>query len=133
MRKLTLMMLSLCMAASMTLTAQKQKNQLSSGNEFGIDLERSYSGKEVEAILALVADETDRAISESWDEGFKAGALTFAPETAYFSDINENLAAENERLSRQCSRSVPLWHVPLFCCAGIMLGYGIKVAGEKLR
>ena len=133
MRKLTLPMLLLCLAVTVNPSAQPQRKKLSSENVFGIDLERTYSGNEVDEMLSVIAEETDRAIEESYAEGFKAAALRYAPETAYFSDINENLAAENERLSRQCSRSVPLWHVPLFCCAGIMLGYGIRVAGEKLR
>ena len=100
---------------------------------FGIDLERTYSGNEVDEILSVMAEETDRAIEESYAEGFKAAALRYAPETAYFSDINENLAAENERLSRQCSRSVPLWHVPLWTCAGLLLGYGLRLGTEYIN
>lgn len=96
-------------------------------------MERTYSGNEVSEMLSVMAEETDRAIEESYAEGFKAAALKYAPETAYFSDINGSLAAENERLSRQYVRSVPLWHVPLFFSAGIMLGYGIRLAGEKLK
>lgn len=96
-------------------------------------MERTYSGNEVNEMLSIMAEETDRAIEESYAEGFKAAVLRYAPETEYFREINGSLAAENERLSGRYARSVPLWHVPLWTCAGIMLGYGIRLAGEKLK
>lgn len=133
MRIRMLPMLLLCLAVTVNPSAQPQRKKLSSENEFGIDLERTYSGNEVDEMLSVMAEETDRAIEESYAEGFKAAALRYAPETAYFSDINENLAAENESLSRQYSRSVPAWHVPLWTCAGLLLGYGLRLGTEYIN
>ena len=133
MRKQTLIALLMTLVTVSPLKAQSAESRKNSAAVFGIDLNRSYSGDEVAAMLEVVAEEADRAIAESYDEGYKAAALRFKPEAVYLSGINESLRADSKALGEAMGRTVPAWHVPLWTCAGVLFGYGLRLGSEHIH
>lgn len=133
MKKQTLTVLLMTLVTVSLLRAQSAESKMNSANEFGLDLNRSYTGKEVEAILEVVAEEADRAIAESYDEGYKAAALRFKPEAVYLQGINESLKSDSKALEGKLRKTVPAWHVPLWTCAGLLLGYGLRLGTEYIH
>lgn len=78
-KKLLLLMLLL----SILIPIQAQtlpENKANLENELGIDLNRTYKGTEVLEIVQIILEESDAAIEESYNEGFKAATLKFVPE-----------------------------------------------------
>ncbi len=127
------MILSLVLVTVTPLRAQSAESRKNFENGFGIDLNRSYSGEEVAAILEVIAEEADRAIAESYDEGYKAASLRLKPEIACLEAVNTELKKDSEELSRKNTLSVPVWHVPLWACAGFVLGYGMRLGTEIIH
>ena len=51
-----------------------------SASELGIDLTGTYTGTEVEAMIEIVLEESDRAIKEAYADGYKAAMLETKPD-----------------------------------------------------
>lgn len=66
--------------------------------EFGIDLNKNYSGEDVADIIAICLEEKDIAIEEAYAEGYKQGVLEYAPDVEYFKKQTELLNRNNEIL-----------------------------------
>lgn len=127
------MILSLALVMVIPHRAQSAESKKNFANEFGIDLNRSYTGKEMAEILEVMAEEADRAIDESYDEGYKAATLRLKPEIAVLENLNAELKKDSEELSRKNILSVPVWHVPLWACASFILGYGMRLSTEIIN
>ena len=113
------LMCLLLLAATQTNWAQSRtESRTTSGSEYGIDLNRSYTGSEVEALLQVVAEEAELAIGRAFNEGYKQGLLSSAPDAEYWKAKAQTSEAEIKRLKKE------RW---LFAFGG--LGAGFIVGG----
>ena len=62
--------------------------------KFGIDLTKNYTGKEVLALIDIVMQEAEAAITESYNAGYKQGVLAFKPEAEYWKAKAEGFETE---------------------------------------
>ena len=79
------LMLLLLTALTLTLSAQTSgENRKSLDNDLGIDLTRTYSGTEVQAIIDIILEEADKSIDEAYKEGYKQATIELQPEIDYW-------------------------------------------------
>ncbi len=89
----------------------------STGSDYGIEPEASYPGSLVIDILTAAEEEASIAIGEAYAEGYKAGLLEAAPETAYWK------AAAEQKCEPEEKKTVPWWVTVLsFFIGGISGG-----------
>ena len=78
-------MLLLLTALTLTLSAQTSgENRKSLDNDLGLDLTRTYSGTEVQAIIDIILEEADKSIDEAYKEGYKQATIELQPEIDYW-------------------------------------------------
>lgn len=82
---------------------------------------RSFSAQEVTALVENLMDEADASIEAAYAEGYKAGALEFAPAEAALQEANAQLLAEVERLETAHAKGV-------WTAGFIGVGAGVVVA-----
>lgn len=96
------LMCLLLLAATQTNWAQSRtESKPTSESGFGIDLNRNYTGSEVEALLQVVAEEAELAIGRAFNEGYKQGLLQSAPDAEYWRTRAEQSETEIKRLKRE--------------------------------
>lgn len=96
------LMCLLLLATTQTNWAQSRtESSLTSGSEYGIDLNRSYTGSEVEALLQIVTEESEQAIDRAFNEGYKQGLLASAPDAEYWKAKAMQSESEIKRLKRE--------------------------------
>jgi hypothetical protein len=89
--KKRLLMILLPIVLIMTLSAQTSKeNRNNSDNDLGIDLARTYQGKEVQAIIDIILEESDNSIDKAYKEGYKQATVELLPEVEYWKTMYEN-------------------------------------------
>jgi hypothetical protein len=89
----------------------------STGSVYGIEPEASYPGSLVIEILTAAEQEASIAIDEAYAEGYKAGLLEAAPETAYWK------AEAEQKQEPEKGKAVPWWATVLsFFIGGISCG-----------
>ena len=61
-------------------------SQLPSGSEskYGVDLTKSYTGKEVQALIDIVVEESEKSIEAAYNAGYKQGVLAYKPDVEYW-------------------------------------------------
>jgi hypothetical protein len=102
---------------------------MDSGNEYGIDPERSYPGTMVLEILSVLEVEAVLAIDEAYAAGYKAALLTAAPDTAYWKSLAEHWQQEAER--RLLPEETRAWAPVLTALtAGFSLGALLALLGR---
>ena len=79
---------------------QKTESKKTSGNEYGIDLNRNYKGSEVLELLQIVEQEANLAIDRAFNEGYKQGMLAYAPEVEYWQTRAFQLQEEISKLKK---------------------------------
>lgn len=98
----------------------------SSGNEYGIDLSRSYAGTEVLEIVAVMDQEAVFGIKDAYAEGFKAGKKEEAGQSAYWKTIADQY--------RKPSKAPP-WLLPvasvLAICGSFFGGVATGLAAAR--
>ena len=77
-------LLSLLLATQASYAQKRTESQPDSGNGYGIDLARSYTGSQVLAMIQAVEQEAELAIDEAFSEGYKQGLLAAAPDAEYW-------------------------------------------------
>lgn len=97
--KKCLLMILLTTALTLTLSAQTSvKSRKNSANELGIDLTRTYSGQEVQAIIDIILEEADVSIDKAYKEGYKQATVELKPEVEYwksrYNSSNENIFSD---------------------------------------
>lgn len=122
-KTLTLALLLATLTIRMSWSQDATNSSPTSASEYGIDLQRKYSGSEVLTLIQIVTEEAEASIEEAFNEGYKQGVLAWKPEADYWKAKAENAETEAKRAKRQ------RW---LFCCGGIaggfLLGTGIGIA-----
>lgn len=66
----------------------------------GSDLEKSYSGEDVNEIINIIFEECDQSIIDSYNEGYKQAVLEYKPQLV----ITENKYIESKKNNfRNCT------------------------------
>ena len=78
-KKLMLVLLLTILPIKMIFSNPSQENKKISATELGIDLNKKYTGKEVEDIINIILDEADKSIENSYYEGYKQATLELQP------------------------------------------------------
>lgn len=69
----------------LTLSAQTLKeNRKNLDNDLGIDLTKTYTGPEVQAIIDIILEEADTSIDNAYKEGYKQATVELEPEVEYW-------------------------------------------------
>lgn len=92
--------LLLVLATQTNWAQSRTESKQTSASEYGIDLNRNYTGSEVEALLNVVAEEADAAIDRAFDEGYKQGLLASVPEAEFWKAKCAELESEIARKNR---------------------------------
>ena len=88
--KKNLLMILLPIVLTLTLSAQtSNENKKNLENELGIDLERTYQGTEVQAIIDIIFEEADKSIDSAYKEGYKQATVELQPEVEYWKTMYE--------------------------------------------
>ena len=89
--KKNLLMILLPIVLTLTLSAQTLKeNKKNSENDLGIDLTKTYSGTEVQAIIDIILEEADNSIDKAYKEGYKQANVELLPEIEYWKTLYES-------------------------------------------
>lgn len=119
-KKLLLLSLLLLAATQTNWAQSRTESKPTSESGFGIDLNRSYTGSEVEALLKVVTEESEAAIDRAFDEGYKSGLLASAPEADYWRAKAAQYEVEIKRLKHE------RWPFSLGgFVAGLTTGFGL--------
>lgn len=100
-KALLLPILFLALATQTSFAQSKTESNRTFGNEYGIDLTKSYTGSEVMALIQLVEQEADSAIEHAFNEGYKQGLLASAPEAEYWKTLSIQLEVKLSKANRQ--------------------------------
>lgn len=96
---LTLLFLTL---TTQTSSAQKRtESSAASGNRYGIDLTRNYTGSQVLVMIQTAEQEAEQSIDEAFNEGYKQGLLAAAPDAEYWRVKSLQYEAEITRLKKE--------------------------------
>ena len=102
--KKNLLVILLLIVLMPMLSAQTSKtNSKNSENELGIDLTKTYTGEEVQAIIDIIFEEADISIDNAYKEGYKQATVELQPEIDYWKVMYEsrknNTFADNLKFS----------------------------------
>jgi len=127
--KLLPLLISLLVTMTQPLAAQMSTpSPNDSGNDYGIDPAALYPGTIVIELLAAAESEAVMSIDEAYEEGYKAGLLASAPDTAYWRSLAGDWKAQ---ATAALSRSrLPWWAVPVSASAGAGIGFLISMAAR---
>lgn len=119
-------LLVLLTQSAMTQSSKNSKTHIKSG--YGIESGRSYNADEVAALLAIAEEEAEASIQQAYAEGYKAGLLEAAPESARLAVLNEQLKTEALRYQTQLETQKQLNRVlvPLYIVLGGAAGFAIR-------
>lgn len=95
------LLLSLLLATQTSFAQKKTESSAVSGNGYGIDLTRSYTGSQVLAIIQAAEQEAELAIDEAFNEGYKQGLLASAPDAEYWRIKSLQHETEIARLKKE--------------------------------
>ncbi len=98
---LMLLLLLSVLVMQMSFAEQKTSSKQSLENEFVIDSQTNYTGSQVLELIAIVTEEAQEAIDRAFDEGYKQGVLSYAPETDYWKAEAEKYKAQYERQKKE--------------------------------
>ena len=88
--KKKVLMILLLIALTLTLSAQtSSESKKLLDNDLGIDLTRTYSGTEVQAIIDIILEEADKSIEDAYKEGYKQATVELQPEINYWQKMYE--------------------------------------------
>ncbi len=125
-RKKAQLILFLSLLTLPLIWSESKQSRTVSGNEFGIDLTRTYTGSEVAELLGIMAEEADKAIESAYQEGYKAAVLEYSPENERLRSLAEsiklNLKEERKKIS------LPMWLVPIAAGVSFVSGWLLKAA-----
>ena len=88
---------------------QSNLNNKNYENELEIDLNKTYTGEEVNQIITIILEEADSVIQESYNEGYKLAALEYESKITQL----KNTIAQNEN------------NVVRYCVTAFTIGLGL--------
>lgn len=98
-------------------------------SKFKIELAKQvYNKTEVEKILLIVFEQTNKSIDASFAEGYKQGLLAASPDAQYYKTLSDELQKEVNRLTS--ATRVPWWTIPLSIAGGAALGLALSFVGK---
>ena len=86
-RLLTTLLLTVLILTPSAQTSKKSKTI--SASELGIDLDKTYKGAEVQAIIDIILEEADISIEKAYKEGYKQATVELQPEVEYWKTMYE--------------------------------------------
>ena len=81
--------------------------------KYGIDLTKSYTGKEVQALIDIVVEEAEISIDEAFNAGYKQGILAYKPDAEYWKVKAQSFEKELRK------KTIKNW---MFCLSGVSIG-----------
>ena len=128
MKKLTAMICLLVLLTQNAMTQSSKNLKTDIKSEYGIESGRSYNADEVAALLAIAEEEAEASIQQAYAEGYKAGLLEAAPESARLAVLNEQLKTEALRYQTQLETQKQLNRalIPLYIVLGGAAGFAIR-------
>ena len=113
--------LSMLLLGPMGLNAQETKAPTDSLTQYGLESGKSYSAEVVAQLLDAAVAEGQAATIRAFNSGYKAGALDYGPDSAYW----EATAAV---WSAEAKRTGPTWGtVAIAGAGGLVVGFGAGV------
>ena len=82
--------------------------------KYGIDLTKSYTGKEVQALIDIVVEEAEISIDEAFNAGYKQGILAYKPDAEYWKVKAQSFEKELRK------KTIKNW---MFCLSGVSIGF----------
>lgn len=94
--------------------------------KYGIELTRSYTGREVLELIDIVVEESEKNIIEAFNAGYKKGILEFKPDVEYWKV--KALGFEKELKRQRRDRWLyGLGGFALGFAGGAGIGFGVRI------
>ena len=123
-KTLTAMTLLMLLVMQMSYTQSQTTSNKISRMQFRLELGKAvYSKAELEKILNITLEETNKGIDAAFTAGYKQGLLAAAPDRDYYKTLAEELQKEINRLNTKIS--VPWWTVPVCILGGAAVGFTV--------
>ena len=106
--------LLLLLAMQMSYAGNGSQLPSSSESKYGVDLTKSYTGKEVQALIDIVVEEAGKSIDEAYNAGYKQGILAYKPDAEYWKVKAQGFEKELHR------KTIKNW---MFCLSGVSIGF----------
>ena len=117
-KALLLTILFLMLTTQTSFAQKKNESKPTSASEYGIDLTKSYTGSELLELIQILEKEAEQSIDQAFNEGYKQGLLSAAPDAEYWRVRATQYEAEITRLKKE------KW---LYAFGGV--GFGIILGG----
>ena len=98
-----------------------------SGSKYGIDLTKSYTGKEVQALIDIVVEESEKSIEAAYNAGYKQGVLAYKPDVEYWKIKAQGFERELQKQRLQ-SWVIGLGGISIGLLGGMGLGFGLRLS-----
>lgn len=104
-------------------------SQLPNGSapKYGIDLTKTYTGKEVQSLIDIVVEESEKSIEEAYNAGYKQGVLAYKPDVEYWKIKAQSFERELQKQRLQ-SWMLGLGGVSIGLLGGMGLGFGLRLS-----
>ena len=112
--KLLPAILSMLLVMQMSYAGNGSRSPNGSGSKYGIDLTKSYTGKEVQALIDIVVEESEKSREEAYNAGYKQGVLAYKPDAEYWKVKAQGFEKELHR------KTIKNW---MFCLSGVSIGF----------
>ena len=106
--------LLMLLVMQMSYAGNGSRSPNSSEPKYGIDLTKSYTGKEVQALIDIVVEESEKSIEEAYNAGYKQGVLAYKPDAEYWKVKAQGFEKELHR------KTIKNW---MFCLSGVSTGF----------
>ena len=106
--------LLMVLVMQMSYAGNGSRSPNSSELKYGIDLTKSYTGKEVQALIDIVVEESEKSIDEAYNAGYKQGVLAYKPDAEYWKVKAQGFEKELHR------KTIKNW---MFCLSGVSIGF----------
>lgn len=128
-KTLTALCLSMLLIMPMSYTQSQPVLNRIPQKQFKIELGKAvYSKEEVEKILAITFEETNKGIDTAFFEGYKQGLLAAAPDKEYYKALSEELQKTLQEYETKAA--VPWWTVPVSIIGGVAVGFSLGYVKE---
>lgn len=98
-----------------------------SDSKYGIDLTKSYTGKEVQALIDIVVEESEKSIEAAYNAGYKQGVLAYKPDAEYWKVKAQGFERELQKQRLQ-SWVIGLGGISIGLLGGMGLGFGLRLS-----
>ena len=112
--KLLPAILSMLLVMQMSYAGNGSRSPNGLDGNYGIDLTKNYSGKEVQALIDIVVEEAEISIDEAFNAGYKQGILAYKPDAEYWKVKAQGFEKELRK------KTIKNW---MFCLSGVSIGF----------